>query len=194
VSAKTLDSRCNPRQLLKELQRLGAHVVLSLWIQSFCNCSKTLAGLRTMMEGAPTRGAHRRTPRPFSFCWFELDLKARECFCGLGEGAFDWLWKELKPQVREATPPSAASFVCFVMRGSWVWGGPLGHLGPGVCWGRTSLLNLFVRWRTSSQRPGKALTHGRSVCHGAHQSSSRHSILCAGTPVQRPQRCQLQIG
>jgi len=38
--------------------------------------------------------------RPFSFRWFELDLKAREYFCGLGEGAFDWLWNELKPQVR----------------------------------------------------------------------------------------------
>lgn len=52
-------------------------------------------------------------PRPFSFRWFELDLKAREYFCGLGEDAFDWLWKELKPQVRmrPRLPPLRVLFV-----------------------------------------------------------------------------------
>ena len=37
--------------------------------------------------------------RPFSFRWFVGDPKARKYFCGLGEGAFNWLWGELKLQV-----------------------------------------------------------------------------------------------
>jgi len=75
---------------LVKLQREGGHASMDALLQSLlreAGDDEDAHGGSSDEESA----SEDEDPRPFSFRWFERDLKARKYFCGLGEDAFDWL-------------------------------------------------------------------------------------------------------